>query len=60
MPIPQAVAQINSLVRDAQMEWKRAIAFSPTLDSRAEAEYVQGWGLSMLRLLASRRSERQR
>jgi len=53
MPIPQAVAQINTLARDAQAQWKRALELSPTLALRAEAENVQGWGLQELRLLSS-------
>ncbi len=53
MPVPQAVAQINTLVRDAQAQWKRALALSPTPVLRAEAENVQGWGLQQLRLLSS-------
>ena len=52
MPIPQAVAQINTLVRDAQAQWKRALALSPTPALCAEAENVQGWGLQELGLLS--------
>lgn len=53
MPIPQAVTQINALARDAEAQWKRALALSPTPALRAEAENVQGWGLQQLQLLAS-------
>lgn len=52
MPVPQAVVQINTLARDAQAQWKRALALSPTRALRAEAENVQGWGLQELRLLS--------
>lgn len=57
MPVPEAIVQVNALARDAQAQWARALALSPTQASRAEAEYVQGWGISMLRLLASNNIE---
>ena len=53
MPVSQAVAQINALARDAQAQWKRALALSPTPALRAEAENVQGWGLREIRLVYS-------
>lgn len=57
MPVPEAMVQVNALARDAQAQWARALALSPAQGSRAEAEYVQGWGISMLRLLASNNIE---
>jgi len=53
LPIPEAVAQVNTLTRDAQAQWKRGLELSPTPALRAEAGNVQGWGLQEIRLLSS-------
>lgn len=49
--LPQAVTRINALSKSAQAEWKLALALSRTSAERAEAQYVRGWGIHLLRLV---------
>lgn len=44
----QATASIAALAKSATAEWAQAVSLSKTPDERANAEYVQGWGLRLL------------
>ena len=46
----QAAALVGHLSQSAQTEWKQALALSSTPAQRADAEWVQGCGLRLLRL----------
>src|SRR5579884_3066305 len=44
----QTSSQLQELAKQAEAEWTKAIALCPDRKARASAEYVQGWGLSLL------------
>ncbi len=49
LTLPEAMTQIRSLGKQAIAEWDRALELATTKSERAEAHYVRGWGVRLLR-----------
>jgi tetratricopeptide (TPR) repeat protein len=45
---PEVVARVSELAKQAQAEWKLGISLEKDDKGRANAEYIQGWGLDIL------------